>query len=64
MPSGSRPQDYPLPVAVSACRESILDMINFPPPGALITARRVLENVLQSRRVYQSRGRRSKTTTS
>jgi len=32
-------------------------MISFCPPGTPITARRALENVLQSRRVYQSRGR-------
>ncbi len=33
-------------------------MINFCPPGTPITAWRVLKNVLQSRRVYQSSGRR------
>jgi hypothetical protein len=33
-------------------------MINFCPPGIPITARRALKNVLQSRRIYQSRGRR------
>jgi Resolvase, N terminal domain len=32
-------------------------MINFCPPGTPNTARRALENVLQSRRVYQSRRR-------
>ena len=33
-------------------------MINFCPAGGPITARRALKNVLQSRRVYQSCGRR------
>jgi hypothetical protein len=42
---------------IRACRESILDMINFCPPGTPITARRALKNVLQTRRVYQSSGR-------
>ncbi len=32
---------------------TILDMINFCPPGTPIAARRALKNVLQSRRVYQ-----------
>ena len=33
-------------------------MINFCPPGTPITTRMMLKNVLQSRRVYQSGGRR------
>ena len=33
-------------------------MINFCPPGTPIIARRALENVLQTRRAYQSSGRR------
>src|SRR5712675_454618 len=33
-------------------------MINFCPPGTPITVRKALKNVLQSRRVYQSRRRR------
>jgi len=37
---------------------TIHDMINFWPPSTPITARRALKNVLQSPRVYQSRGRR------
>jgi hypothetical protein len=31
---------------------SILDMINFCPPGTPITTRRALQNVLQNRRVH------------
>jgi len=37
---------------------TIPDMINFCPPGTPITARKASKNVLQSRRVDQSRGRR------
>jgi hypothetical protein len=36
----------------------VLDMINFCPPSTSITPRRALKNVLQSRHVYQSSGRR------
>ena len=37
---------------------TIFNMINFCQPGTPITARRALQNVLQSRRVYQSSGHR------
>jgi hypothetical protein len=54
----------PTPAARSKCRRgasrkrTILHMINFCSPGPGITARKALKNVLQSRRVYQSSGRR------
>ena len=44
------------PVGVE--NRTILNMINFCPLSPPITARRTLKNALQSRRVYQSRGRR------
>jgi len=44
--------------ALRAVNRTILDVINFCPPGDPITARMASKNVLQTRRVYQSRRRR------
>jgi hypothetical protein len=67
LPCSSAERAFPVTGAGGAVRRvqrpgvenrTILDMINFCPPSTPITARRALKNVLQTRRVYQSRGHR------
>jgi hypothetical protein len=62
MPEGRKHAVNDLGLTARGCPPSvvngtILDMINFCPPGTPITARRALKNVLQTRHVYQTSGR-------